>query len=105
TPGHTVGHQSVVVDGDGEEVLIGDAAYTPQIYGDPDQAQLPDGQAADREAWPSPPPPSAGAPPPGPAPRGAGPPPGGRGPPRPPAPRGRAPATSISVTTPTSFIP
>ena len=53
TPGHTVGHQSVVVDGDGEEVLIGDAAYTPQIYGDPDQAQLPDGQAADREAWAS----------------------------------------------------
>jgi len=51
TPGHTVGHQSVVVAGDGEEVLIGDAAYTPAIYRDPDQEDLPRGQAADREAW------------------------------------------------------
>jgi N-acyl homoserine lactone hydrolase len=51
TPGHTVGHQSVAVAGDGEEVLIGDAAYTPAIYRDPDQEDLPRGQAADREAW------------------------------------------------------
>jgi len=53
TPGHTVGHQSVVVDGDGEEVLIGDAAYTPAIYGDPDAdpSVLPRGQAADSDAW------------------------------------------------------
>jgi N-acyl homoserine lactone hydrolase len=51
TPGHTVGHQSVLVEGDGEEVLIGDAAYTPAIYGDPEQPELPAGQAADREAW------------------------------------------------------
>jgi N-acyl homoserine lactone hydrolase len=51
TPGHTVGHQSVVVAGDGEEVLIGDAAYTPAIYRDPGQEDLPRGQAADREAW------------------------------------------------------
>jgi hypothetical protein len=39
------------VEGDGEEVLIGDAAYTPKIYGDPELPELPDGQAADREAW------------------------------------------------------
>jgi N-acyl homoserine lactone hydrolase len=51
TPGHTSGHQSILVQGDGEEVLIGDAAYTPVIYHDPDQAELPDGQASDREAW------------------------------------------------------
>ncbi len=53
TPGHTVGHQSVVVDGDGEEVLIGDAAYTPALYRRPDRPpdQLPPGQAADPEAW------------------------------------------------------
>jgi glyoxylase-like metal-dependent hydrolase (beta-lactamase superfamily II) len=53
TPGHTVGHQSVAVEGDGEEVLIGDAAYTPAIYADPDQEELPAGQARDREAWSS----------------------------------------------------
>ncbi len=55
TPGHTVGHQSVFVDGDGEEVLIGDAAYTPAIYGDPDAdpSDLPRGQAADFAAWSS----------------------------------------------------
>ena len=51
TPGHTVGHQSVVVDGDGEEVLIGDAAYTPALYADPDAEDLPRGQARDRPAW------------------------------------------------------
>ena len=51
TPGHTAGHQSILVQGDGEEVLIGDAAYTPVIYQDPDRAELPAGQAADREAW------------------------------------------------------
>lgn len=53
TPGHTRGHQSVVVDGDGEEVLIGDAAYTPTIYRDPDADPdaLPPGQAANPEAW------------------------------------------------------
>jgi N-acyl homoserine lactone hydrolase len=52
TPGHTVGHQSVLVDtGAGEEVCIGDAAYTPRIYGSPEASELPPGQAADREAW------------------------------------------------------
>ena len=51
TPGHTVGHQSVVVEGDGEELLVGDAAYTPRLYSDPDLEELPHGQAADRTAW------------------------------------------------------
>jgi hypothetical protein len=36
TPGHTAGHQSVVVStGHGAEVLIGDAAYRPQLYLEP----------------------------------------------------------------------
>jgi N-acyl homoserine lactone hydrolase len=48
TPGHTVGHQCVVVNG--SDVLIGDAAYTPALYSDPSMA-LPPGQAADEEAW------------------------------------------------------
>ncbi|HEY4026024.1 MAG TPA: N-acyl homoserine lactonase family protein [Candidatus Dormibacteraeota bacterium] len=53
TPGHTSGHQSVVIDADGEELLIGDAAYTPAIYGNPDAAtdELPPGQAADHPSW------------------------------------------------------
>ena len=33
------------------ELLDGDAAYTPAIYRDPGQEDLPRGQAADREAW------------------------------------------------------
>jgi N-acyl homoserine lactone hydrolase len=52
TPGHTVGHQSVLVTtASGDEVLIGDAAYTPDIYTDPEREQLPRNQAADRTAW------------------------------------------------------
>jgi N-acyl homoserine lactone hydrolase len=52
TPGHTVGHQSVVIQGaDGDDLLIGDAAYTPALYGGPDGQKLPPGQAADRELW------------------------------------------------------
>jgi N-acyl homoserine lactone hydrolase len=53
TPGHTAGHQSVVVRvGDGQpDVLIGDAAYTPRQYSGPDDQKLPDGQASDRPAW------------------------------------------------------
>jgi glyoxylase-like metal-dependent hydrolase (beta-lactamase superfamily II) len=48
TPGHTVGHQCVVVDG--SDLLIGDAAYTPRQYADP-SGPLPDGQASDVLAW------------------------------------------------------
>ena len=52
TPGHTVGHQCVAVaTGDGEELLIGDAAYTSRLYRDPDREDLPWGQADDHPAW------------------------------------------------------
>jgi N-acyl homoserine lactone hydrolase len=53
TPGHTVGHQSVLVRSeDGrEDLLIGDAAYTPRQYREPDAGDLPDGQASDLDAW------------------------------------------------------
>jgi glyoxylase-like metal-dependent hydrolase (beta-lactamase superfamily II) len=53
TPGHTIGHQSVRVEAaDGtSDLLIGDAAYTPRQYRDPDSDDLPDGQASDVAAW------------------------------------------------------
>jgi len=53
TPGHTVGHQCVVVQtGDGSpDLLIGDAAYTPRQYSGPLDQTLPPGQAADRPSW------------------------------------------------------
>jgi N-acyl homoserine lactone hydrolase len=55
TPGHTVGHQSVIVDTpDGGAVMIGDAAYTADIYRDGDKADLSTwggGQYSDRRAW------------------------------------------------------
>jgi len=54
TPGHTVGHQSVVVDtGDGAAVMIGDAAYTADIYNDVEQADLAKwrGQHSNRRDW------------------------------------------------------
>jgi len=54
TPGHTSGHQSVFVDtADGGAVMIGDAAYTADIYtqgGEADLAKWP-GQHEDRESW------------------------------------------------------
>jgi len=53
TPGHTVGHQSVLVESaDGlSDVLIGDAAYQPRQYLDPLSDDLPSGQASDVRAW------------------------------------------------------
>ena len=53
TPGHTSGHQSVVVTGDDGEpdVLIGDAAYTTAQFTGPADEDLPPGQAADPVAW------------------------------------------------------
>ncbi|HEY0718250.1 MAG TPA: N-acyl homoserine lactonase family protein [Streptosporangiaceae bacterium] len=52
TPGHTVGHQSVVVRGpDGDDLLIGDAAYTPTLYAGPQGQKLPPGQAANLDQW------------------------------------------------------
>jgi N-acyl homoserine lactone hydrolase len=53
TPGHTVGHQSVLVDSaDGlSDVLVGDAAYKPRQYLNPASDDLPDGQASDVTSW------------------------------------------------------
>ena len=54
TPGHTTGHQCVFIDaGDGEAVMIGDAAYTTDIYREVENADLTEwrGQFSDREAW------------------------------------------------------
>lgn len=54
TPGHTVGHQSVIVDTpDGGAVMIGDAAYTADIYQQSDNADLSKwrGQYSDHAAW------------------------------------------------------
>ncbi len=53
TPGHTIGHQSVRVEAaDGtSDLLIGDAAYTPRQYRDPDSDDLPDGQASNVAVW------------------------------------------------------
>ena len=54
TPGHTVGHQSVFVDiDDGAAVMIGDAAYTSDIYREADRADLSEwpGQHANRRDW------------------------------------------------------
>jgi N-acyl homoserine lactone hydrolase len=52
TPGHTSGHQCVVVRSDSGafDLLIGDAAYTPRQYADP-LGPLPDGQASDVATW------------------------------------------------------
>lgn len=52
TPGHTVGHQCVIVDtAAGHEVLIGDAAYRLSTYLDLDLDAAMDGQAADPGSW------------------------------------------------------
>jgi glyoxylase-like metal-dependent hydrolase (beta-lactamase superfamily II) len=53
TPGHTEGHQCVIVRAPGAafDLLIGDAAYTPRVYADPAAAKLPSGQASDVPAW------------------------------------------------------
>lgn len=51
TPGHTGGHQSVLVDLDGgQEVLIGDAAYTRHVWRHPEAEPIP-GQAEDPVSW------------------------------------------------------
>jgi N-acyl homoserine lactone hydrolase len=54
TPGHTSGHQSVVIDTpEGGALMIGDAAYTADIYRAGDKADLTTwrGQYEDRAAW------------------------------------------------------
>ncbi len=50
TPGHTAGHQCVVISSsDGADLLIGDAAYTPAVYANPELRVR--GQAADVPTW------------------------------------------------------
>jgi N-acyl homoserine lactone hydrolase len=52
TPGHTEGHQSVAVEVDGQiELLLGDAAYTSQVFDNPDTGRALEGQAADLDSW------------------------------------------------------
>ena len=54
TPGHTSGHQSVFVDtADGKAVMIGDAAYTADIYTQVEDADLNSwpGQHENRTDW------------------------------------------------------
>ena len=53
TPGHTEGHQCVVVRGGNGafDLLIGDAAHTPRQYAEPASDKLPAGQASDVPAW------------------------------------------------------
>jgi glyoxylase-like metal-dependent hydrolase (beta-lactamase superfamily II) len=53
TPGHTAGHQCVVVraaDG-ASDILIGDAAYTPHQYAGPPDGEVVPGQASDLASW------------------------------------------------------
>src|SRR5580704_12098575 len=52
TPGHTAGHQCVVVSSaDGQDLLLGDAAYTPHQSAGPADEGLVPGQASDPVAW------------------------------------------------------
>jgi N-acyl homoserine lactone hydrolase len=53
TPGHTVGHQSVVATTHaGVDLFVGDAAYTRAIWErGPALTKLPPGQAADADSW------------------------------------------------------
>ena len=50
--GHTSGHQSVVATtAAGTELFIGDAAYTRAVWASDGLRRLPEGQAADIDAW------------------------------------------------------
>ena len=52
TPGHTGGHQSVVLAGDdGGDLFVGDAAFRRSVWDAPDVAELAPGQAEDVDAW------------------------------------------------------
>ena len=54
TPGHTVGHQSVIVSQPGgEDLFIGDAAYTKDVFENFEQLPVErlTGQAADVDTW------------------------------------------------------
>jgi N-acyl homoserine lactone hydrolase len=49
TPGHTSGHQCVLVNG--TDLFIGDAAYNKRVYAKPDRGERLSGQAADMGSW------------------------------------------------------
>ena len=52
SPGHTTGHQSVVLEQRGErDLFIGDAAYFSAVFRDPYGHPLPPGQADDLPSW------------------------------------------------------
>ena len=52
TPGHTAGHQSVVLQRPGGvEVFVGDAAFRRAIWDGDDSGELPPGQAEDEASW------------------------------------------------------
>ena len=52
TPGHTVGHQCVVVATDDQaDLLIGDAAYIPNQFAGPSDEDVLPGQASNLVAW------------------------------------------------------
>ena len=52
SPGHTTGHQSVVLEQNGErDLFIGDAAYFSAVFRDPYGHPLPPGQADDLSSW------------------------------------------------------
>jgi N-acyl homoserine lactone hydrolase len=52
TPGHTVGHQCVVVATDDRaDLLIGDAAYIPNQFAGPSDEDVLPGQASNLVAW------------------------------------------------------
>jgi N-acyl homoserine lactone hydrolase len=53
TPGHTVGHQSVLVNtAHGKELIVGDALFTSEVFAARDApSDLPAGQARDFAAW------------------------------------------------------
>lgn len=52
TPGHTVGHQSVIAESEGNSALfVGDAAFRRTLWTAPDGAVLAPGQADDVAAW------------------------------------------------------
>jgi glyoxylase-like metal-dependent hydrolase (beta-lactamase superfamily II) len=52
TPGHTIGHQSVLVQGPVTELIVGDAAYSIDIWERPDDLVSGAGQLWQDTGWP-----------------------------------------------------
>jgi N-acyl homoserine lactone hydrolase len=53
TPGHTIGHQSVLVEGATTELIVGDAAYTADIWERPDDLVAGSGPLFDDSGLPA----------------------------------------------------